>query len=105
MIGDGVTTGSWNFAAAGKSLAWTLAGGAVAGGLAAKLGGVSFREGLKMGAIAKYNRIEYVGKATYGYRKVVDYAGTADNVSINAGLSMTFCGAGSGSTFSNVGLC
>ncbi|WP_206432804.1 hypothetical protein, partial [Streptomyces sp. ADI93-02] len=92
FVGDVLTTGSWNYAAAGKSLAWMLAGGVVARGLAGSW---------SSSAIVSRTRVQTVHQAQnvtiYGYRKTVDMGATYANVSLNAGLSTTFCGAGAAS--------
>ncbi|MFF0425913.1 RHS repeat domain-containing protein [Streptomyces sp. NPDC004520] len=92
FVGDGLTTGSWEYGTAAKGLAWTLAGGAVARGLAGSWRG---------SAIATRTRVQTVHQAEnvtiYGYRKTIDWGATYGNVSLNAGLATTFCGAGAAS--------
>ncbi|MEU9858922.1 RHS repeat-associated core domain-containing protein [Streptomyces sp. NPDC047974] len=92
FIGDGVTTGSWQWATAGKSLGWTLAGGAVARGIAGSW---------RTSAVVTRTRVKTVYQAEnvtiYGYRKTVELGATSANMGLNAGLSMSFCGVGSAS--------
>ncbi|WP_233221495.1 RHS repeat-associated core domain-containing protein [Streptomyces carminius] len=100
FFGDGLTTGSWNWSASGKSLAWTLGGGYVAKTLVG---------GWRGAAIVRRTRVKTVYQADnvtiYGYRKVVDVGATYANVSLNTGLSMTFCGVGAASPGSTAGAC
>lgn len=100
LVGDGVTTGSWNYARAGKGLAWTLAGGYVA----KRISG-----GWRGSAVWTRMRVETVYRAKnvtiYGYRKVIDWGATYANISINTAISGTFCGAGAASPLNAIGAC
>ncbi|MFF8505602.1 hypothetical protein ACF07L_33845 [Streptomyces anulatus] len=100
FIGDGLTTGSWNYAAAGKGLAWTLAGGGAARLLAGSWKG---------SALAYRTRVKSVHQAEnvtiYGYRRTIDAGATYANVSLNTGLAASFCGAGKASPWNVAGVC
>ncbi|MFF9347723.1 RHS repeat-associated core domain-containing protein [Streptomyces sp. NPDC014734] len=100
FLGDGLTTGSWNYAAAAKSLTWTIGGG-----VAARMIGGSWRGS----AFVSRNRVQTVHQAEnvtiYGYRKTLDVGATYANISINAGLGGSFCGAGAASPGNAVGAC
>jgi hypothetical protein len=98
FIGDGVTTGSWNYAAAGKSLAWTLAGGAVARGLAGSWRGSAFVSRTRVKTVSEMENV-----TIYGYRKTV--GATQANVTLNLGNSGTFCGMGAASPGVAAGWC
>jgi hypothetical protein len=100
FIGDGVTTGSWNYAAAGKSLAWTLAGGAVARGLAGSWRGSAFVSRTRVKTVSEMENV-----TIYGYRKTVDWGATQANVTLNLGNSGTFCGMGAASPGVAAGWC
>ncbi|MFB7917372.1 RHS repeat domain-containing protein [Streptomyces sp. NPDC056061] len=100
FLGDGLTTGSWNYAAAGKSLAWTVGGGVVARGLAGSWRGSAFVSRTRVKSVYQAENV-----TIYGYRKTVDWGATYANVSLNAGLSGTFCGAGAASPGNAVGAC
>ncbi|WP_431983260.1 RHS repeat-associated core domain-containing protein [Streptomyces qinglanensis] len=98
--GDGVTSGNWKWAKAGKGLAWTFAGGFAARRLAGSW---------RASAIVRRTRVKTVYQAKnvtiYGYRKTVEVGGTYANVSLNTGLSGTFCGAGAASPGNAIGVC
>ncbi|MFI0823817.1 RHS repeat domain-containing protein [Streptomyces roseolus] len=92
LVGDGVTTGSWNWAAAGKGAGWTVLGGGAGRLLAGSW---------KTSAIVSRTRVKTVYQAEnvtiYGYRKTVEWGATSANMGLNAGLSMSFCGVGASS--------
>ncbi|WP_307847162.1 RHS repeat-associated core domain-containing protein [Streptomyces sp. F63] len=100
FIGDGVTTGSWNYATAARGLAWTLMGGAAARKLAGGWRGSAFVTRTRVRTVHQAENV-----TIYGYRKTVDWGATYANVSINTGLSTTFCGAGAASPGSAAGWC
>ncbi|MEV8346462.1 RHS repeat domain-containing protein [Streptomyces niveus] len=100
FFGDGLTTGSWNYAAAGKSLVWTAAGGVAARGLAGSWSTSAFMRRTRVKTVHQTDNV-----TIYGYRQTVDLGGTYANVSVNAGLAGTFCGAGSASPAYAHGLC
>ena len=100
FFGDGIKTGSWNYAAAGKSLAWTLAGGAVARGI-----GGSWRDSAVVSRIRVKTVSEMENVTIYGYRKAVDWGATQANISLNVANAGTFCGMGSASPGAAAGWC
>lgn len=100
FVGDGLTTGSWNYAAAGKSLAWTLAGGGVARGLAGSWRGSAFVGRTRVKTVSEMENV-----TIYGYRKTVDWGATQANMTLNLGNSLTFCGVGASSPGASAGWC
>nr|WP_308405228.1 RHS repeat-associated core domain-containing protein [Streptomyces sp. B93] len=100
FVGDGLTTGSWNYAAAGKSLAWTLAGGGVARGLAGSWRGSAFVSRTRVKTVSEMENV-----TIYGYRKTVDWGATQANMTLNVGNSLTFCGVGAASPGASAGWC
>ncbi|MFE4593513.1 RHS repeat-associated core domain-containing protein [Streptomyces laurentii] len=103
FLGDGVLRDNWDYAAAGRGLLWTAAGGMVARSLAP-----SWRAWASDSAIARGPLIHIApgrGGTTFGYLEKVNWEMTANNVSLNAGMSTTFCGAGSASSFYSAGIC
>lgn len=70
FFGDGITTGSWNVGAAGKSLAWTLAGGSVARMVAGGWRGSAFVMRRRIDSVSEMSNV-----TIYGYRRVVDWGG------------------------------
>ncbi len=99
FVGDRVTTGSWNYAAAGKSLAWTLAGGAVARGLAGSWRASAFVSRTRVKTVSEMENV-----TVYGYRKTTDWGATQANISLNLANAGTFCGAGAASPGSAAGV-
>ncbi|MFE0173687.1 RHS repeat domain-containing protein [Streptomyces sp. NPDC059002] len=100
LVGDGVTTGSWNYAAAGKSLAWTVGGGVAARGLAGSWRGSAFVSRKRVKTVSEMKNV-----TIYGYRKTVDWGATQANISLNLGNSLTFCGVGAASPGNGPGWC
>ncbi|MFB8296332.1 RHS repeat domain-containing protein [Streptomyces bacillaris] len=100
LVGDGVTTGSWNWSQAGKSALWTLAGGAVGRGLSG-----SWTKSAMMHRTRVKSVFQAPGVTIYGYRKTVDMGATQANVALNLGNSLTFCGAGAASPGNGRGWC
>ncbi|WP_432058665.1 RHS repeat-associated core domain-containing protein [Streptomyces sp. bgisy022] len=100
FVGDGLTTGSWNYAAAGKSLAWTLAGGAAARGIARSWRGSAFESRIRVKTVSEMENV-----TIYGYRKTIDWGATQANVSLNFANLGTFCGAGAASPGDAAGWC
>ncbi|WP_307865575.1 RHS repeat domain-containing protein [Streptomyces montanisoli] len=92
FIGDRVTTGEWHYAAAGKSLAWTLGGGLAARGLAGSWRGSAFLSRTRVKTVYQKQNV-----TIYGYRKTLDVGATQANISLNIANSGTFCGAGAAS--------
>ncbi|MEU3946809.1 hypothetical protein [Streptomyces sp. NPDC029526] len=100
FVGDGLTTGSWNYAAAGKSLAWTLAGGAAARAIAPSWRGSAFKRRKRVKTVSEMENV-----TIYGYRKTIDWGATQANVSLNVANLGTFCGAGAASPGNAAGWC
>ncbi|MFE6100440.1 RHS repeat-associated core domain-containing protein [Streptomyces laurentii] len=104
FLGDGITTGSWNYAAAGRGLLWTAAGAGVARGLAGSWGAWARQSAIQRGPFIRVDTT-FPGKMTYGYTNTVNWEMTQGNVALNAGMSFSFCGAGSASSMYATGLC
>ncbi|RVU15111.1 RHS repeat protein [Streptomyces antnestii] len=100
FVGDGLTTGSWNYAAAGRGLAWTLIGGRIAKSLGGGWRGSAFVGRVRVKTVSQMENV-----TIYGYRKTIDWGATYGNISLNAGLSTTFCGAGAASPGGTVNIC
>lgn len=103
-------TGKMDWSGYGETLAWTVGGGMVAGGLTKFIGGAPTWGAafFKENAISKVRVPAYRTKMGYGTgpgggrkgwvgKEIVDIPGTAVNVGINSQLSYGFCGAGSAS--------
>ncbi|WKV76280.1 RHS repeat-associated core domain-containing protein [Streptomyces sp. PCS3-D2] len=124
--GDYMVTGEANWSGLGKSLLWTAAGGAVAGGIGrATTGSWQAAFGNKalqyetvplsrtVGAPYKTKvpglkgpgggRKVWVSDTSGTYAKVLDRSATLLNAGMNAHLSLGFCGAGSASIASGRG--
>ncbi|EFE64781.1 predicted protein [Streptomyces viridosporus ATCC 14672] len=89
LVGDRVTTGEWEFAAASNGLAWTVGGGVIARGLAGSWHTSAFMYRARVKTVSQMENM-----TIYGYRKTVDWGATYANVNLNVGMSTTFCGAG-----------
>ncbi|WP_405526879.1 RHS repeat-associated core domain-containing protein [Streptomyces canus] len=116
--GDAFKTGTMDWAGYGKTLAWTVGGGVVAGGAARAMGAGSWRGAFTGNAIERatvkvpaYRTKLGYGAGVGGGRKgvvtysasVVDTGRTALNVGVNSQLSWGFCGAGNASALSGRG--
>lgn len=110
--GDAMKTGKMDWAGYGKSLAWTVGGGAVAGVAARGMGAANWKGAFTGNAIERatvkipaYRTKLGVGSGVGGgvkgwatqSAKVVDPGRTALNIGINSQLSLGLCGAGSAS--------
>ena len=115
--GDYLRTGEWDGEGFAKTLTWTVAGGAVAGGVARAMG-ASWRTAYTGNAFARstVNNPLYRTKMGYGTgpgggrkgwvtqpAEVVHPGRTALNMGVNSQLSWGFCGAGSGSALAGSG--
>ncbi|MFF4148289.1 RHS repeat domain-containing protein [Streptomyces sp. NPDC001698] len=100
FLGDGLTTGSWNYATAAKSLGWTLAGGLAARGLAGSWRGLAFESRTRVKTVSDMGNV-----TIYGYRKTIDWGATQANVSLNLANLGTFCGSGAASPGNAAGWC
>jgi RHS repeat-associated protein len=104
FVGDGVKTGTWDYRAYSKDLAWTAVGGGAAAAFGRAFGGAkTWREAYRTNAISKTEVMTKVAPATGMKHAVmrpqtrVDVGTTYGNMRVNAGFNVGFCGAGSAS--------
>ncbi|MFG2471176.1 RHS repeat-associated core domain-containing protein [Streptomyces canus] len=116
--GDWARTGKMDWGGYGKTLAWTVGGGLVAGGLAKGMGAGTWREAFAGNAFERaevevplYRTKLGAGTGVGGGRKgyvtetatMLDKSRTAVNIAVNAQVGWTMCGEGAASVLAGHG--